>query len=107
MPHILREAVCGPPNETRALLSVASASFRLAPRAEGEGHGPQRDASPPRVHREAEATRDIHAILETSFPDLAPEDEGIAFNDDVIVVLGTVRGTSRGDWLGIYPPLQM
>ncbi len=38
----------------------------------------------------------------TAFPDLAP-DEGIAFNDDVIVVWGTVRGTSRGDWLGIYP----
>src|SRR6266540_7056421 len=87
------------------------------------------------AHREAEAARDIDAILETfvadcfletmplglrsegrdavraayeqqfftSFPDLAPEDEGIALSDDVIVVWGTLRGTSRGDWLGIPP----
>ena len=87
------------------------------------------------AHREAEAARDIDAILETfvtdcfletmplglrsegmdavraayelqfftSFPDLAPEDEGIAFGEDVIVVWGTLRGTSRGDWLGIPP----
>jgi steroid delta-isomerase-like uncharacterized protein len=39
----------------------------------------------------------------TAFPDLAPEDEGIAFGDDVVVVWGTLRGTSRGDWLGIPP----
>jgi hypothetical protein len=87
------------------------------------------------AHREAEAARDIDAILETfvadcfletlplglrsqgrdavraayeaqfftAFPDLAPEDEGIAFGDDVIAVWGTLRGTSRGDWLGIRP----
>lgn len=39
----------------------------------------------------------------TSFPDLAPEDEGIAFGDDVVVVWGTLRGTSRGVWLGVPP----
>jgi SnoaL-like polyketide cyclase len=39
----------------------------------------------------------------TSFPDLAPEDEGIAFGDDVVVVWGTLRGTSRGDWLRVPP----
>src|SRR6266511_624135 len=39
----------------------------------------------------------------TSFPDLAPEDEGIAFGDDVAVVWGTLRGTSRGEWLGVPP----
>ena len=87
------------------------------------------------THREAEAARDIDAILETfitdcfletlplglrsqgsdavraayelqfftSFPDLAPEDEGMAFGDDVIVAWGTLRGTSRGNWLGIPP----
>jgi ketosteroid isomerase-like protein len=87
------------------------------------------------VHREAEAARDIDAILETfvsdcfletaplglrsdgrdavraayeqqfftAFPDLAPEDEGIAFGDDVIAVWGTLRRTSRGEWLGIPP----
>jgi steroid delta-isomerase-like uncharacterized protein len=87
------------------------------------------------AHREAEAARDIDAILETfatdcfletmplglrsegrdavraayemqfftSFPDLAPEDEGMAVGDDVIAVWGTLRGTSRGHWLGIPP----
>lgn len=87
------------------------------------------------AHREAEAARDIDAILETfvedcffetlplglrserrdavraayemqfftSFPDLAPEDEGMAFGDDEAVVWGTLRGTSRGDWLGVSP----
>jgi steroid delta-isomerase-like uncharacterized protein len=39
----------------------------------------------------------------TAFPDLAPEDEGIAFGDDVVVVWGTLRGTSRGEWLGVPP----
>jgi predicted ester cyclase len=87
------------------------------------------------AHREAEAARDIDAILETfipncfletiplglrsegneavreayerqfftSFPDLAPDDEGMAVGDDVIAVWGTLRGTSRGDWLGVPP----
>jgi steroid delta-isomerase-like uncharacterized protein len=85
------------------------------------------------THREAEAARDIDAILDTfvadpfletmplglrsegrdavraayqaqyftAFPDLAPVDEGMAFGDDVIAVWGTLRGTSRGDWLGV------
>jgi steroid delta-isomerase-like uncharacterized protein len=39
----------------------------------------------------------------TAFPDLAPEDEAMAFGDDVIAVWGTLRGTSRGDWLGVPP----
>jgi hypothetical protein len=39
----------------------------------------------------------------TSFPDLAPEDEGMAVGEDVIAVWGTLRGTSRGDWLGVPP----
>ena len=87
------------------------------------------------AHREAEAARDVDAILETfatdcfletiplgirsqgkeavraayeaqfftAFPDLAPDDEGMAFGDDTIVVWGTLRGTSRGDWLGVAP----
>jgi hypothetical protein len=87
------------------------------------------------AHREAEAARDIDAILETfvtdcfletmalglrsegrdavraayelqfftAFPDLAPDDEGMAFGDNVIAVWGTLRGTSRGQWLGISP----
>jgi hypothetical protein len=87
------------------------------------------------AHREAEAARDIDAILGTfvadcfletlplrirsegrdavraayeqqfftSFPDLTPEDEGMAVGDDVIAVWGTLRGTSRGEWLGVPP----
>jgi steroid delta-isomerase-like uncharacterized protein len=87
------------------------------------------------VHREAEAARDIDAILETftddcfletnalglraegrdavraayvqqfftSFPDLAPDDEGMAVGDDAVAVWGTLRGTSRGEWLGVPP----
>ena len=87
------------------------------------------------AHREAEAARNIDAILETfvhdcfletvplglrsdgreavrrsyevqfftAFPDLAPDDEGMAFGEDVAVVWGTLRGTSRGEWLGVAP----
>jgi steroid delta-isomerase-like uncharacterized protein len=39
----------------------------------------------------------------TSFPDLAPEDEGLAVGEDVVAVWGTLRGTSRGEWLGVPP----
>ena len=87
------------------------------------------------AHREAEAARDIDAILETfaadcfletkplrlrsegkdavraayemqffsAFPDLTPEDEGMAYGDDAIGVWGTLRGTSCGEWLGVPP----
>jgi steroid delta-isomerase-like uncharacterized protein len=87
------------------------------------------------THREAEAARDIDAILETfvadcfletialglrskgnaavraayemqffsAFPDLAPDDEAMAFGDDVMVAWGTLNGTSRGEWLGVPP----
>jgi steroid delta-isomerase-like uncharacterized protein len=37
----------------------------------------------------------------SAFPDLAPADEGMAFGDDTVVVWGTLRGTSRGAWLGV------
>ena len=78
-------------------------------------------------HRDAEAARDIDAILATfvedcflethplglrseqraavrtayegyftAFPDLAPEDEGSAFGDDVMVVWGTLRAAAVG-----------
>jgi steroid delta-isomerase-like uncharacterized protein len=39
----------------------------------------------------------------TAFPDLSPDDEGFAFGDDVIVTWGTLRGTSKGDFLGVPP----
>src|SRR5688572_8446472 len=84
-------------------------------------------------HRDAEAARDYDAILATfvedcflethplglrsegtavraayegyftAFPDLSPDDESSAFGDDVMVVWGTLRGTSGGDWVGVPP----
>jgi steroid delta-isomerase-like uncharacterized protein len=39
----------------------------------------------------------------SAFPDLVPDDEGMAFGDQTVVVWGTLRGTSRGDWLGVPP----
>jgi steroid delta-isomerase-like uncharacterized protein len=85
-------------------------------------------------HRDAEAARDLDAILETfvedcfletvalglrsegkaaaraayegyftAFPDLAPDDEGVAFGDDILVAWGTLRGTSGGEWVGVPP----
>jgi steroid delta-isomerase-like uncharacterized protein len=38
-----------------------------------------------------------------AFPDLEPEDEGYAFGDDLMVTWGTLRGTSKGEWLGVPP----
>ena len=87
------------------------------------------------AHREAEAARDVDAILATfvedcfletvalgtraegrdnvkaayqaqyfvAFPDLDPDDQGMAFGDDVMVIWGLLRGTSKGEWLGVAP----
>jgi predicted ester cyclase len=86
------------------------------------------------VHREAEARRDLPAVvatfsedcflenvalgtrsegreavlknyraLFTTFPDLGPEDDGIAYGDDVLVSWGHVSGTMEAPWLGIEP----
>ncbi|MER7467675.1 ester cyclase [Streptomyces sp. NPDC097981] len=49
------------------------------------------------------ATRAAYESLFAAFPDLAPEDTGIAYGDDVLVVWGTLQGTSRGQWLGLPP----
>lgn len=49
------------------------------------------------------ATRTAYEGYFTAFPDLAPEDEGQAFGDDVMVVWGTLRGSSGGDWMGVPP----
>jgi steroid delta-isomerase-like uncharacterized protein len=50
-----------------------------------------------------EGTRTAYEGYFTAFPDLSPDDEGMAFGDDVAVVWGTLRGTSGGDWLGVPP----
>src|SRR5215210_7858034 len=39
----------------------------------------------------------------TAFPDLAPEDEGYAFGERVMVTWGILQGTSGGDWMGVPP----
>jgi len=38
-----------------------------------------------------------------AFPDLAPDDQGEAVGDDVMVVWGVLRGTSGGEWMGVPP----
>jgi len=50
-----------------------------------------------------DAARAAYEGYFTAFPDLTPDDQGMAFGDDVIVVWGVLRGTSGGDWLGIPP----
>jgi steroid delta-isomerase-like uncharacterized protein len=50
-----------------------------------------------------EAARAAYVGYFTAFPDLAPEDEGFAVGDDVLVSWGTLRGTSQGPWLGVPP----
>jgi steroid delta-isomerase-like uncharacterized protein len=49
------------------------------------------------------ATRTTYQGFFTAFPDLAPEDEARAFGDAAVVVWGTLRGTSGGDWMGVAP----
>jgi steroid delta-isomerase-like uncharacterized protein len=39
----------------------------------------------------------------TTFPDLSPDDKGMALGEDVVVVWGLLRGTSGADWLGAPP----
>src|SRR5262245_11857506 len=39
----------------------------------------------------------------SAFPDLAPDDEGFAFGDDAVVTWGTLRGTSKGTFVGVPP----
>jgi steroid delta-isomerase-like uncharacterized protein len=39
----------------------------------------------------------------TAFPDLAPEDEGMAFGDEAVIVWGSLRGSSGGVWMGVPP----
>jgi steroid delta-isomerase-like uncharacterized protein len=50
-----------------------------------------------------EAARAAYVGYFTAFPDLAPEDEGTAFGDDVLVTWGHLRGTSGGEWFGVPP----
>lgn len=49
------------------------------------------------------AARVAYVAYFTAFPDLTPEDQGVAFADNVLVSWGFLRGTSGGDWLGVPP----
>jgi steroid delta-isomerase-like uncharacterized protein len=49
------------------------------------------------------AVRTAYEGYFTAFPDLSPEDKGHAFGEDVMVVWGTLQGTSKGDWMGVPP----
>jgi steroid delta-isomerase-like uncharacterized protein len=50
-----------------------------------------------------EATRAAYEGFFAAFPDVVPDDQGMAFGDGVIVVWGALRGTNGGDWLGVPP----
>jgi steroid delta-isomerase-like uncharacterized protein len=50
-----------------------------------------------------ESARAAYVAYFTAFPDLSPDDEGIAFGDDVAVNWGHLNGTSGGEWLGVPP----
>jgi steroid delta-isomerase-like uncharacterized protein len=50
-----------------------------------------------------EAARAAYVGYFTAFPDLAPEDQAMAFGEDAMVSWGLLRGTSGGDWLGVPP----
>jgi steroid delta-isomerase-like uncharacterized protein len=49
------------------------------------------------------AARAAYVAYFTAFPDLTPEDRGVAFGDNVMVAWGFLNGTSGGDWLGVPP----
>jgi steroid delta-isomerase-like uncharacterized protein len=55
------------------------------------------------LSRGREATRRSYQGYFAAFPDLAPEDEGHAFGDDVMVTWGRLNGTSGGEWMGVPP----
>jgi steroid delta-isomerase-like uncharacterized protein len=49
------------------------------------------------------AARAAYIAYFTAFPDLTPDDRGLAFGDNVMVAWGFLNGTSGGDWLGVPP----
>jgi steroid delta-isomerase-like uncharacterized protein len=50
-----------------------------------------------------EACRAAYVAYFTAFPDLAPEDVGEAYGDDVLITWGFLNGTNTGTWLGVPP----
>jgi steroid delta-isomerase-like uncharacterized protein len=50
-----------------------------------------------------DAARAAYVGYFTAFPDLAPDDIGFAFGEDVLVSWGHLNGTSLGAWIGVPP----
>jgi predicted ester cyclase len=50
-----------------------------------------------------DAARAAYVAYFTAFPDLTPDDRGVAFGENVMVAWGFLNGTSAGEWLGIPP----
>jgi len=50
-----------------------------------------------------DAARAAYVAYFTAFPDLTPDDRGVAFGEDVMVSWGMLTGTSGGEWLGVPP----
>jgi predicted ester cyclase len=50
-----------------------------------------------------DAARAAYVGYFTAFPDLSPDDRGLAFGADTMVAWGLLRGTSGGNWLGVPP----
>jgi steroid delta-isomerase-like uncharacterized protein len=49
------------------------------------------------------AARTAYVAYFTAFPDLTPDDQGIAFSENALVSWGTLAATSGGEWLGVPP----
>ena len=49
------------------------------------------------------AARAAYVAYFTAFPDLTPDDRGVAFGDNVMVAWGFLNGTSGGEWIGVPP----
>lgn len=50
-----------------------------------------------------DATRAAYEGFFTAFPDVTPDDQGMAIGENVIAVWGELRGTNDGQWLGVPP----
>jgi steroid delta-isomerase-like uncharacterized protein len=50
-----------------------------------------------------EAARAAYVAYFTAFPDLTPDDRGMAFGENALVSWGFLSGTSGGEWLGVPP----
>ena len=57
----------------------------------------------PGTPRGPEGQRQVHQRLWSAFPDLTFEVEDVLVADDRVAAIGTMRGTHRGEFMGIAP----